>query len=332
MVISKLNTRFIYWAIAFSIAGVLLYFSLRGLNWKQVGVTLSRANVAYIGVSLLIASFSLLMRAIRWGILLRAGAAVTLPTAFWATSAGYFGNNFLPARAGEFVRTVIVSARTGLSKTFVLTTAFTERLADAVTLVVLSSIVLLTLTVKPGWFQGAARPFAIVGLCGVACIGVLPRMENIWRAVIDRLPFPQQFRAKLQLILEQILNGLRTLHDWRRFCGFAGLALVIWFSDAIGTIIVMRALGLSISIPIAFLLLTGLGLSSALPATPGYVGIYQFVAVNVLVPFGFSRPDAIAFSLLAQVMQYVLITFWGLLAFSRQRSLSLQSLRGQRAA
>jgi hypothetical protein len=156
-------------------------------------------------------------------------------------------------------------------------------------------------------------------------------MEDTWRTVIQRLPLPQQFRTKLNVVLEQILNGLRTLHDWKRLLGFAVLALLIWFSDAIGTIIIMRALGLSISLPVAFLLLTGLGLSSALPATPGYVGIYQFVAVSVLVPFGFTRPDAIAFSLLAQIMQYVLITFWGLLAFSRQRGLSMQALRGKRA-
>ena len=38
-----------------------------------------------------------------------------------------------------------------------------------------------------------------------------------------------------------------------------------------------------------------MGLASALPSTPGYVGIYQFVAVSVLTPFGFSRTDAIAY-------------------------------------
>jgi hypothetical protein len=43
------------------------------------------------------------------------------------------------------------------------------------------------------------------------------------------------------------------------------------------------------------------GLGSALPSTPGYVGIYQFAAVSALTPFGFSRADAIAYVLVAQV-------------------------------
>jgi uncharacterized membrane protein YbhN (UPF0104 family) len=58
---------------------------------------------------------------------------------------------------------------------------------------------------------------------------------------------------------------------------------------------------------------------SALPSTPGYVGIYQFVAVTVLTPFGFSRADAIAFIVVAQALMYVVIGFWGAIGLSRYR-------------
>jgi glycosyltransferase 2 family protein len=61
-------------------------------------------------------------------------------------------------------------------------------------------------------------------------------------------------------------------------------------------------------------------LGSALPSTPGYVGIYQFVAVSVLVPFGFTKTNAIAYILLAQAMQYVLFSFWGPIALWRSRN------------
>ncbi len=143
-------SRWIYWALALLIAALLLYFSLRKVDWAEVGRTLAHADLRYVAIALAISSFALLMRALRWRILLRARADVTVGTAFWATCAGYFGNNFLPARAGEFIRTVVVSANTGLSKTFVLTTALAERLADAVTLVVISSIVLLSFAIAAG--------------------------------------------------------------------------------------------------------------------------------------------------------------------------------------
>ena len=70
---------------------------------------------------------------------------------------------------------------------------------------------------------------------------------------------------------------------------------------------------------VAFLLLAGLGLGSALPSTPGYIGIYQFVAVRVLTPFGFSRTDAIAYILVAQALMYIVIGVWGALGLWRYR-------------
>ena len=69
----------------------------------------------------------------------------------------------------------------------------------------------------------------------------------------------------------------------------------------------------SLTIPHALVLLAALGLSSAIPSTPGYVGVYQFVAVSVLVPYGFSRADAIAYMLISQVLNYLVVSFWGLL-------------------
>jgi hypothetical protein len=74
----------------------------------------------------------------------------------------------------------------------------------------------------------------------------------------------------------------------------------------------------------AYLLLTGLGLGSALPSTPGYVGIYQFVAVEVLTPFGFSRASVIAYTLLLQALQYTSTGIWGLFALLRFRKLKLK--------
>ena len=51
----------------------------------------------------------------RWRILLNTDAHFDVATVFVATMAGYLGNSFLPARAGEFVRSYIISSRSSLS-------------------------------------------------------------------------------------------------------------------------------------------------------------------------------------------------------------------------
>jgi uncharacterized protein (TIRG00374 family) len=317
-------------SIIFLLAAVLLFYSLRGIEWRQVGRLMAGAKPGYLALTAGIGAVTLFLRSFRWRILLNAEGHVGISNAFWATSAGYFGNNFLPARAGELVRTFMISSRAGLNKAYVLATALSERVADAIALVVISSLVLLTLPAQPGWLATAAKPFAILGLAGVLAIALLPRLERLGRKILERVPMPSGLREKLLGVMGHGLRGIRAFHDPKRLLGFLGLTLVIWCLDAVGTMIGAAALGLAISLPVAFLLIAGLGLGSALPSTPGYVGIYQFVAVSVLVPFGFSKTDAIAYILMAQALQYVVIGVFGaggLLAYRRMKGLKKISSR-----
>jgi uncharacterized protein (TIRG00374 family) len=318
--------KFLYWAIALTLASGSLYYALRGIDWRQVWRTLETTRLSYLGLVLALSTAALLLRAVRWRVLLRSGGPVHVATAFWATCAGYFGNNYLPARAGELIRTMMIDAEAKLGRTFVLTTALSERIVDAITLVLISSLVLLTLPSRPGWYASAAKPFAIAGICGVLGIAILPKLERFWVRVLERGPIPDRFREKLRHILEQILFGLRAFHDVRRLGAYLSLTAVIWFMDAVNTTLVARAVGISLNLPTAYLLITGLGLGSALPSTPGYVGIYQFVAVTVLLPFGFPQAAVIAYTLLFQVIQYVTTGVWGLLALVRLRSSKMNAV------
>jgi uncharacterized protein (TIRG00374 family) len=319
----RTRTKAVSLLVAGLLAGGLLYFSLRGIEWGQVGRTVRGADPAGLGLAMGVATCTLFLRALRWRVLLNAEGSVEVPTAFWATAAGYFGNNFLPARAGELVRIYLIASRTGLEIPFVLATALSERVADAVALVTISAVVLLILPAQSGWLATAARPFAILGLLGALAIAILPLLGSTARRIIEGTPLPQVLRLKLATIVDQGLRGMRAFHDPGRLSGFLALTILIWSLDAVGTVIGGAALGFRIPIAVAFLLLAGLGLGSALPSTPGYVGIYQFVAVAVLTPFGFSRTDAIAYILVAQASMYVVIGFWG--------ALGLWHYRGARA-
>jgi hypothetical protein len=313
----------LFWVIALLIAAVLLRYSLRGIDWQRVGTLLMGARWPYVALGLLISTVSLTLRAIRWRLLLCAGGNVPVGTVFWATAAGYFGNNFLPARAGELVRTLMISARSELSKTYVLTTALSERVSDAIALVVISATVLSISPYSPGWLADASKPFAAAAFISVLAIALLPKIEPLAERIITRMPLSSTIRTKLMQLLEICLQALRSFHDLLRLSSFLGLTSVIWTLDAIGSVVAANALGLSMPLSVAFLLIAGLGLASAVPSTPGYVGVYQFVAVSILGPFGFSRTNAIAYILLAQALSCVLIGFWGALGLFRYRRLVL---------
>jgi glycosyltransferase 2 family protein len=91
------------------------------------------------------------------------------------------------------------------------------------------------------------------------------------------------------------------------------LCVVDWLTDAIGNMIGVHIISQSLTIGQALILLAALGLSSAIPSTPGSVGVYQFVALLVIVPFGFSQSEALVNILISQVLGYIVISFWGLI-------------------
>ena len=260
---------------------------------------------------------SMVLRSLRWRVLLSAEKKVAPLTVFWATMAGYLGNNFLPARAGELIRSAALGHKTGLSKSWVFATALTERLLDVVALVLFSLAAVFSLGRSSQLLVRAWKVMGVVGVAGIILLLAVPRFEGLFRRMLDRTPGPARFRERLLGILAQFLSGMRSFASPSRGFAFAGMTVLIWLTDAVGTMIGARAFGLSLTLPIAVMLLAGLGLSSAIPSTPGYVGVYQFVAVAVLVPLGYPRSGVLAYIIVAQALGYVIITVWGLLGLWR---------------
>jgi uncharacterized protein (TIRG00374 family) len=300
------------WILSVSLAAVLLYLSLRGVDWKGVWHTISGARWGFLAAGCGCSCVSFFLRSLRWRILLNAEERLSVGLVFSANMAGYLGNSFLPARAGELVRTIAIGARSSLSKTYVLTTALCERLMDVIALVLWSSLILLGVAAKPRWMADLSRTTAIAAAVGALAIALLPHTESLCRNLLRRLPLPSTLRERLLRFADQVLLGVRAFHNVGRLLGFTVLTVAIWMSDACGAILMAYGLHLHFSFAMAMLLLTGMGLGSALPSTPGYVGIYQFVAVTVLTPFGISRDSALAYILVAQASGYVVTLALGL--------------------
>jgi uncharacterized protein (TIRG00374 family) len=317
-----------HWILAGGLAAVLLYYSLRGVEWQRVWQIILGAKWQYLTASIAVSVVNFALRAVRWRVLLNARDRFRFSTVFWATMAGYMGNTFLPARAGEVIRSFIISDQSSLSRTYVLTTALTERLMDAIALVLCGSVVLLQVSPKPPWMDQVGRSTAIIAALGALMVVVLPHAESLIEKLLHRIPLPGALRDRVLGFADQILQGLRAFHNTGRLLKFTLLTATVWAGDAVCSIVLARAFDLHLTFPVAMLLLAGMGLGSALPSTPGYVGIYQFVALTILPPFGIDRNAALAFIIVLQAIASVIVLVLGLLGLYRIR---LAAARGQAA-
>src|SRR5581483_5240139 len=80
------------------LADICLYYALRGVDVHELGRTLAAARPGLVLLTCALSTVTLIVRAVRWQALLNSEGSVSCATVFWATAAGYCGNNFLPAR------------------------------------------------------------------------------------------------------------------------------------------------------------------------------------------------------------------------------------------
>lgn len=307
----------LYFFLAGIFSLLLLWLALRGVSWKEFLHTLQGIQSQYLVLAVLISILSIFTRSVRWGTLVRAEKPVSTLTMFWAITAGYLGNNLLPARIGDLLRSVLLGRRTGISAAFVLATTLTERILDVLALLIIGSSMLLTVPGLPTWLPSAMRVMAVLGLVGIVLLLSLPLYEKILQSWLLRMPMPPHWLSMLSCLLEQFTQGARSFVHPGRAAIFTLLTGLIWLLDAFGTTVLARGLHLSLTIPQALLLLVGLGLSSAVPSTPGYIGVYQFVAVTILPVFTFSRSQAIAYIVLQQTITLLIVLAFGLIGLWR---------------
>ena len=317
----KLRRRFVFW-LSLILAALFLYLALRGIDWTAFISALRKANYGYIPVIFIWGSITSWVRALRWRILLSAEKHIPAQNVFWANMAGYLGNNIFPARAGEFIRAAYVSKQNNLSMSYSLATGFVERMIDLIALVILGSISLSIARIFSPPMQDALKAMSTVAFVGIAVLLVTSYFGGrVRRILVERIAVNRSVRGKFGKVLEQFLNGVEVLRHPKRAAVFILFTCLIWLIDGVGVVILAHALHLRFTLLESFLLLAALGLSSAIPSTPGYIGVYQFVAVIVLQPFGITKASAVAFILFLQVVNLLIVAFWGGLSLWRTSSL-----------
>ena len=261
---------------------------------------------------LLWSSATYFLRAMRWRVLLNSQKKLSPAGVFWANMAGYLGNNILPARAGEIVRAAYVSRREGIPVVFVLATGFTERLVDLAALVVIGAASILFAVTFSTSMQEAFKSFAIVAVVGATFIFLLPFFQSWALRILHAIPFLNiSLKKKLEELFLHFVDGVKVIAQPRRGLPFLLFTILIWFMDGMGMVVLASSLNETLSLAQSFLLIAALGISSALPSTPGYVGVYQFVAVTILLPFGIARESALALILLVQFLNLLVVSVWG---------------------
>jgi hypothetical protein len=283
----------------------LLAWILHTFDMAEVGRALLAANYLYLLplIALVVVNFAL--RALRWGTLFRDTSTPRWTDLFVAMMIGYLGNNILPARAGELVRAYVLGKRSGSSKSKALATVMVERVVDLLVVLFLFPVLLFFYPVT-GWLVRAGMVVGAIGLAATAFLASL----MIWGPhlltwTLRRLAFlPHGILTRMEAVGNGFVAGVRGFRKPRQAFSFLSYTAVIWSMEAISVWIIAQAFSLPLSIGGSLFIILVIGIGMIIPSSPGYVGTYEFFALNALTVFSISGSNALGFTVIMHVVSF----------------------------
>lgn len=320
-------SKIVKYAISLILAFVFLYFSFRGVNWKDFMVGLASCGWEYVLLSMAAGVMAFFFRALRWReLILPIDKSMNKLTSFDAINIGNLVNLVLP-RVGEFVRCAVItknSKKASYDKT--LGTVVMERATDVLTLVFLVVLLSILMWKKFGSFfvkdmLGPASQglnFSIWWIVlGLVAVGTL----IVW--LIVHFKEKSRFCLKICDFFSGVGRGITSCfkmkHAWRFFFYNAMVWTMYWLMSY-GIVLAVQATDMSqVSADMArsiemftalngadalFLMLAG-ALSSLVPVPGGFGAFHYIVGLAISTVYGVPFEIGIMFATLSHESQII---------------------------
>ena len=289
---------------------------LRDVNLDDVSASIRQADGGQLGLAFLFVALSMFTRGIRWWGLL--GKGLPLIKAIHLVNLTFLGNQ-LPLRLGEAARSVLAS-REGVSIEKAAASIVVERLIDTLLVVLMIAATVSQLPDAPDYVTVPASQFGTLALVAFLCLLALARHPRKAKKLLPRMTrkLPLLNRSPLQRIVDNLLDGLEAIADFRTLLFTLVWSLIAWSTSLATFYFLHLALGIQVnyaqSVPLG-VSLAALGI--ALPFTIAAVGPFEAAIIVTGQLVGMDSLAAISLGLLfhgLSVFGYIVFGSAGLLA------------------
>jgi uncharacterized protein (TIRG00374 family) len=296
------------------VSAILAWLVVERLDWPVFWATLDQVRIAPLVIAIPVLIGGILARGIRW-MLIVVGRPGHIADFLRATCMGYLGNTILPLRAGEIVRIIAVNRLTAIAAAKVMAGAVADRLLDAIMLAAMLSIVLAVHGAAVVDLKVDAVALALVA-AGFIAVVVAMAWGRLWRGAVGWLAtlFPKPVERIIYRLYEEIVPVFVTLREPRGLAVAVALTALATATDLLAIWLVMTAFGWTMPLLAAVTVVVFLNVGALVPAAPGYIGVFQVACIFALNLFGIGESEAVAFSVIFQLMVIFLLISLGAMA------------------
>ena len=322
--------------VGIAVTVALLWWTLRDVSFRDVWEHIRGVRPTFLLLTVVLATATFPMRAIRWRYLLRLeGAALPLAPLWHAAAIGFMANNVLPARAGELARAYAARRLTNVRFTTALASIVVERVLDGATLVVL--------LIAGSWAGGFSSDTTVGGVTigalvrgagaafGVLLVAALlvVRFPGLMLTTVRRLAgvaLPDRWTHRLVEMVEGLVHGLEGLRTPASVAAVILWSFAVWLTAAASFWAGFVAFNIDVPWSAALLTQAIVAFGVAIPSSPGFFGPFEALVRVTLGLYGISPEAAVSLAVGYHLSTFLPITLLGIWSLSRTQ-LHLADLR-----
>jgi glycosyltransferase 2 family protein len=306
--------------IGIAVSALCVYLVARRINWQSFLAALGQVRPLWLGAGMLASGASYGVSGLRWRHVISREAALTRREAFDVVAIGNLANLVAPSRAGDLARSALVARWKTVPVSRVLGGIIVERYADVVMLIALAAML---------WFAVRFPPVVQAGVLAFVAAGTVAIVAVVVAA--DRLPaiagraigfVAPSLAARISGFLEGFFAGVRSAGHLDLFAGTLALSAAIWTLAGVAMFCNVAAFALPVPWYAALFVLLVINLGGVIPASPGSIGVYHYLAIIALTVWMSDANRALGFAVVAHATGLLVITLLGLASLaSRHESL-----------
>lgn len=294
----SLRFRIVSSVAGISIGAICLWLVLRGVDARDLQDAMRDARHGYLLIALAAYWVATGIRIVRWHMLLAVLARIRLRQIGESALIGYAASIVMPARLGEPLRAEYTQRRFKVDRFAVFGSIITERLIDAVAVVILliAGLALSAADIVSGEMYRLGAVVTVASGIIIATIAGLAAVYIITHST-ERLP------GWADGALKRLLYGVGTLNR-ENLSGVTTLTLLIWIFEIAALLSIFRGLDTNLDIGHVCVLTGVATLSTLVPAAPGYVGSLQLVFGYGMTTMGLPAATGVLAATLVQLLFY----------------------------
>ncbi len=284
--------------IGMLVSVLCLYLAARGIDLRSLLEALRQVQVVWLLLALGLLVLGNMARAYRWRLLFYPLRTLGIRRLFNLLNIGYLVGSVTPMRLGDVLKAYLCAELECLSVVRSLSTVVVERIADTVAILLLLLVILTQVSLPAALVQPVLGVGLVAGGAVVAVLVVALRRQQSLE-FFDRLAVrvPVLNREPIRRGVASAVDGLAALGSWTLAVRVGTWSLIIWLCAGLQFYLVMPALGLDLPLTAALLVLCLTSLGMVVPSSPGYVGVFEYLAVLALSVFGVTREVALGYAL-----------------------------------